>query len=77
MSDLFAPWHVIILVGAFVLLFGARRLPEAARSAGEALRIFRAEVRDRPPAEAPTAATPPAVATPTGPEPAANQTAPR
>jgi sec-independent protein translocase protein TatA len=45
MGDVFAPWHVIIVVLLFVLLFGARKLPEAAKSLGQALRIFRTEVK--------------------------------
>jgi sec-independent protein translocase protein TatA len=44
-SDLFAPWHIIILVIVLVLLFGAKRLPHAARDLGSSLRIFRNSVR--------------------------------
>lgn len=40
-----SPWHLAILLGIFVLLFGSRRLPGAARSIGRSLRIFRSEVR--------------------------------
>lgn len=43
--DLFEGWHVVLLVVAFVLLFGSRRLPEGARALGRSLRIFKAEVR--------------------------------
>ena len=39
------PWHVVVLVALFLVLFGAKRLPEAARSLGQALRIFKAETR--------------------------------
>ncbi len=38
-------WHWVIVVGVFVLLFGARRLPDAARSLGRSARILRAELR--------------------------------
>ena len=41
----FSPWHLLIVAFVFVLLFGARRLPEAARSMGRSLRIFKTEVR--------------------------------
>jgi len=37
-------WHWLIIVGAFVLLFGAKRLPDAARGVGRSLRILKAEV---------------------------------
>ncbi|TNC25446.1 Sec-independent protein translocase subunit TatA [Amycolatopsis alkalitolerans] len=40
------PWHVIILVLLVVLLFGAKRLPDAARSIGKSMKIFRAETKD-------------------------------
>jgi sec-independent protein translocase protein TatA len=40
------PWHVIILVLVVVLLFGAKRLPDAARSIGTSLKIFKAETKD-------------------------------
>ena len=36
-------WLIIILL--LVLLFGARRLPDAARSIGRSLRIFKAETK--------------------------------
>ena len=43
-DGLFAPWHIIILVVVLVLLFGATRLPRAARSLGSSMRIFKDEV---------------------------------
>lgn len=39
------PWHVIVLVVVLVLLFGAKRLPDAARSLGRSMRILKAETR--------------------------------
>lgn len=42
----FGPWHVLIIVLLVVLLFGARRLPDAARSIGKSMKIFKAETRD-------------------------------
>ena len=44
MRGLFEGWHVIILVLVIVLLFGAKRLPDAARGLGRSLRIFKSEV---------------------------------
>ena len=40
------PWHMIILVLVVVLLFGAKRLPDAARSIGKSMKIFKAETKD-------------------------------
>ena len=39
------PWHIILIVVVLVLLFGAKRLPDAARSLGRSLRIIKAETR--------------------------------
>jgi len=41
-----SPWHWAILAVVLVLLFGAKRLPDAARSLGKSLRIFKAEVKE-------------------------------
>jgi sec-independent protein translocase protein TatA len=41
----FGPWHLLIVATLFVLLFGSKKLPDAARSAGRSLRIFKAEMR--------------------------------
>ena len=40
------PLLLILLVLIVVLVFGANRLPGAARSLGRSMRIFKAEVRD-------------------------------
>ncbi|MDQ1647178.1 MAG: sec-independent protein translocase protein TatA [Cryptosporangiaceae bacterium] len=42
----FRPWHVAVIVIVLVLLFGAKRLPDAARSLGRSLRIFKAETKN-------------------------------
>jgi sec-independent protein translocase protein TatA len=39
------PWHIAVLVVLLVLLFGAKRLPDAARSLGRSMRILKAETR--------------------------------
>ena len=44
MFDPSAP-HIIILLIVVVLLFGATRLPRAARSLGQSMRIFKHEVQ--------------------------------
>lgn len=41
-----SPWHWAILAVVVVLLFGAKRLPDVARSLGKSLRIFKSEVRE-------------------------------
>ena len=39
----FSPWHLLIVAIVFVVLFGSKRLPEAARSLGRSMRILKAE----------------------------------
>jgi sec-independent protein translocase protein TatA len=39
------PWHIAIFIVVLVLLFGAKRLPDAARSLGRSLRIIKAETK--------------------------------
>jgi len=39
------PWHVILIVAVAFLLFGAKRMPDMARSVGQSLRIFKSEMR--------------------------------
>jgi len=38
-----SPWHLLILAAVVLVLFGAKRLPDSARSLGRAMRIFKAE----------------------------------
>jgi len=40
------PWHWIILLLVVVILFGSKRLPDAARSLGKSMRIFKSEVKE-------------------------------
>ncbi len=57
------PWHWLIVIAVFVLLFGAKKLPDAARSLGKSMRIFKSEIKemqsdskpDTPPAATPIA----------------------
>ena len=39
------PWHIIVLLVLVFLLFGAKRMPDMARSVGQSLRIFKSEMR--------------------------------
>ena len=56
------PWHWLIVIAAFILLFGAKKLPDAARSLGKSMRIFKSEIKemqsDDKPEDAQRAATP-------------------
>jgi sec-independent protein translocase protein TatA len=38
-----SPVHWAIVIGVLVLVFGSKRLPEAARAVGQSLRVLRAE----------------------------------
>jgi sec-independent protein translocase protein TatA len=38
-------WHGLIIVVLIILLFGAPKLPGLARSLGQSLKIFKAEVK--------------------------------
>ena len=40
------PVHLLILLVLVLLLFGAKRLPDAARGLGRSLRIFKSEVKE-------------------------------
>ncbi len=46
MGDALAPWHIVILLIVFMVLFGAKRLPGAAQSLGQALKIFKHETKN-------------------------------
>jgi sec-independent protein translocase protein TatA len=80
-------WEWLIIVAVLLLLFGAKRLPDMARSVGQSARVFKGEMKGMkaddesakpdapadPPAAAPPAALPPAQATPQEPDRAAQQ----
>lgn len=38
-------WELVLIVFVVILLFGAAKLPDLARSSGQALRIFKAETK--------------------------------
>ena len=40
------PWHLLLIILGFVLLFGYKKLPDASRSVGRSLRIFKSEMRE-------------------------------
>jgi sec-independent protein translocase protein TatA len=43
-----SPWHWLIVAVVVLVLFGSKKLPDAARSLGRSLRIFKSEVRELP-----------------------------
>lgn len=77
-----SPWHWAIVLVVLVLLFGSKRLPDAARGVGRSLRIFKSEIKEMtddkdasaaaptpaPPAQLPAVnVAPPVVQTPASP----------
>jgi sec-independent protein translocase protein TatA len=38
-------WEILIILGVLVLLFGAKRLPDMARSMGQSARVFKGEMK--------------------------------
>ncbi|NMH99335.1 Sec-independent protein translocase subunit TatA, partial [Pseudonocardia acidicola] len=38
-------WELVILIGVLVLLFGAKKLPDMARSIGQSARVFKGEMK--------------------------------
>ncbi|MFC7406711.1 Sec-independent protein translocase subunit TatA [Georgenia alba] len=46
MRGMFQPSHIIILVLVIVLIFGATKLPDIARSVGQSLKVFKKEVKE-------------------------------
>jgi sec-independent protein translocase protein TatA len=74
------PWHILIVLLVLVLLFGSAKLPKAAKSMGEAMRIFKKEAQklheDDTPAQPQVHAAPQQVAAPAPPPVATPATAP-
>ena len=45
MGDLFdSPWKILIVAVVLIVLFGSKKLPHAARSLGQSMRILKSEV---------------------------------
>jgi sec-independent protein translocase protein TatA len=40
------PSHILILLLVVLVLFGAKRLPDSARSLGKSMRIFKSEIKE-------------------------------
>jgi len=44
-GDLFdSPWKILIVAVVLIVLFGSKKLPDAARSLGRSMRILKSEV---------------------------------
>jgi sec-independent protein translocase protein TatA len=39
-------WHAVIILAVILLLFGAPKIPQLARSLGQSMRILKTEIRD-------------------------------
>jgi len=66
-GDLFdSPWKILIVALVIIVLFGSKKLPAAARSLGQSMRILKKEVQglhedepeSRPPSAQPAAQAP-------------------
>ena len=76
-GDLFdSPWKILIVAVVIIVFFGSRKLPGAARSLGQSMRILKREVQglheedDEAPAAQPAPAAAPAQLQATAPAPA-------
>ncbi|MEW2522725.1 Sec-independent protein translocase subunit TatA [Actinacidiphila alni] len=60
------PWHLIVVAIVVILLFGSKKLPEAARGLGKSMRILKSEAKamksddSTPPSAEPKASATPA-----------------
>ena len=41
-----SPTHIVVLLVLILLVFGANRLPDIARSVGQSMKVFKKEVKD-------------------------------
>ena len=71
------PMHWVVLLVIVLLLFGAKRLPDLAKSVGQSLKIFKKEIKDlqedddTPVAKATPVVSPPTVVRPVDSPPSA------
>jgi sec-independent protein translocase protein TatA len=50
-------WHAVIIIAVILLLFGAPKIPQLARSLGQSMRILKTEIREEPGAKTPSEAS--------------------
>jgi sec-independent protein translocase protein TatA len=66
-GDLFdSPWKVLIVAIVLIVLFGSKKLPDAARSLGRSMRILKTEVNNLHEDEPGASASAASAQTPTG-----------
>ena len=70
-------WEWLIIIGVLLLLFGAKRLPDMARSVGQSARVFKGEMKGLKDDDGRTAASSSGSTARTGDRPAASSSAPR
>jgi sec-independent protein translocase protein TatA len=64
-TDLFdSPWKILIVAVVLIVLFGSRKLPQAARSLGQSMRILKTELHGLHADEGASPASPAAQAAP-------------
>ena len=51
-------WHWLIVLLVVIVLFGSKKLPDAARGLGQSLRIFKSEVKEMQKDDTPASAEP-------------------
>jgi sec-independent protein translocase protein TatA len=74
-GDLFdSPWKILIVALVIIVLFGSRKLPQAARSLGQSMRILKTEVQGLHEDEPASPATQAAQAAPAAPAELQQQT---
>ena len=71
------PWEIAIIAAVILILFGSKKLPDAARSLGRSMRIMKTEIKglhedDKPAAPAELATAQPAKTEPVNAEQSAS-----
>lgn len=46
LRDLLVPSHLLLLLGLFVLFFGAKKLPEFGKGLGDGIRSFKGSLKE-------------------------------
>ncbi|WP_405582969.1 Sec-independent protein translocase subunit TatA [Streptomyces sp. NBC_01190] len=62
------PWHLIVVAIVVIVLFGSKKLPEAARGLGKSMRILKSEAKAMKTDDTPAAGSAPASSTVQAPE---------
>ena len=58
------PWHLIVVAIVVIVLFGSKKLPEAARGLGKSMRILKSEAKAMKSDDAPASGAPTSTPTP-------------